>query len=133
MSAAKNKELVMRYYEHLWNRWDTSAIDELIAPDIVFRGSLGTSVQGIQGFRSYVNTVRQAFPDFYNRVEELIADDDRVAARLSYSGTHAGVLLGIQPTGRSIRYAGAGFFRLANDRILEGTWEPYELAAHQRS
>jgi steroid delta-isomerase-like uncharacterized protein len=111
---------VRRYYERLWNAWDESVIDELIAPDITFRGSLGITVQGIAGFRGYVNTMRAAFPDFHNRIDDLIAEDDRVVARLTYSGTHRGEIFGLPPTGRSVRYAGVALFRITAHRISEG-------------
>src|SRR6516165_2933512 len=120
MRAESCKELVRRYYEVLWNRWDFALADELIAESIVFRGSLGTSVQGREGFKEYMRSVRAAFPDFHNHIEELIAENDRVAARLTYSGTHQGAVLGIAPTGRQVSYAGVALFRVVDDRIAEG-------------
>jgi len=33
-----------------------------------------------------MRAVRAAFPDFHNRIEELIAEDDKVAALLTYTG-----------------------------------------------
>ena len=86
MQAESCKELVRRYYEELWNRWDLALADALIAESVIFRGSLGISVQGREGFREYMQTVRAAFPDFHNRIEELIAEDDKVAALLTYTG-----------------------------------------------
>ena len=47
----KNKDLVRRYYSDLWNRWDDAVVDEIIDPDIQFRGSLGVTVVGKNGFR----------------------------------------------------------------------------------
>src|SRR5262245_30920478 len=120
MSLAQNKALVRRYYEEMWNRWDFALVDQLIAEEIVFRGSLGARVQGREGFKQYMRAVRQAFPDFHNQVEELIAEGDRVAARLTYTGTHQGELLGVGATGRSVSYAGAALFRVAGERIVEG-------------
>ena len=87
---------------------------------MAFRGSLGQSVEGRDGFKEYVRAVRRAFPDFHNRVEELVAEGDRVMARLTYSGTHVGELFGIAPTGRQVSYAGVGLVRVALGRIAEG-------------
>src|SRR6266576_1901624 len=50
------KSLIRRYYSELWNAWSTTALLELISPDIVFRGSIGTAVNGI------VQTVREQNP-----------------------------------------------------------------------
>ena len=41
-----NKDLIRRYYSDLWNRRDDAVIDEIIAPNIQFRGSLGVTVSG---------------------------------------------------------------------------------------
>ena|SRR5262245_65963093 len=120
MLLVENKSLVRRYYEAMWNCWDFALADELIAEDVSFRGSLGVSVQGREGFKDYMRTVRRAFPDFQNRVEELVAEGDRVVARLTYTGTHRGELFGIPPTGRPVGYAGVAFFRITGSRIVEG-------------
>jgi steroid delta-isomerase-like uncharacterized protein len=114
------KDLVRRYYEALWNRWDFALADELIAEAVVFRGSLGISVQGREGFKAYMRTIRAAFPDFHNHIEELIAENDRVTARLTYTGTQQGEVLGIAPTNRKVSYAGVALFRVVENRIAEG-------------
>jgi steroid delta-isomerase-like uncharacterized protein len=120
VSVERHKGLVRRYYTELWNRWELSLIEELIAPDVTFRGSLGLVVRGHAGFAGYVTIVRTAFPDFHNAVEELIGEEDRVVARLTYRGTHRGPLFGLPPTGRAITYGGVAIFRIAADRIADG-------------
>ncbi len=116
----QNKNLIRRYYVDLWNRWDDAAVDEIIAPDIEFRGSLGVTVSGRDGFRGYVAKVRAAFPDFHNQIDELIAEGDTVAARLTYWGTHQGALYGAEPTGRRVEYGGTAFFRISQGQITSG-------------
>jgi steroid delta-isomerase-like uncharacterized protein len=120
MSAEHNKALVRRYYEELWNRWDFALADEILGEGLGFRGSLGVSVRGREGFKDYMRTVRGAFPDFHNRVEEMIAEGDRVVARLTYTGAHQGELFGIAATGRRVSYAGVAIFRIAEGYIAEG-------------
>jgi steroid delta-isomerase-like uncharacterized protein len=120
MSVAQHKALVRRYYEEFWNRWDFALADDLIGEGIAFRGSLGVKVEGRESFKEYMRTVRRAFPDFHNRIEELIAEGDRVVARLTYTGTHQGELFGVGATGRRVSYAGVAIFRIAGGRIVEG-------------
>lgn len=115
-----NKDLIRRYYADLWNRWDDAAVDEIIAPDIEFRGSLGVTVSGRDGFRGYVAQVRAAFPDFHNQIDELLAEGGTVAARLTYSGTHQGQLYGAAPTGKRVEYGGGAFFRISEGQITSG-------------
>jgi len=120
MSLEENKSLVRRYYDEMWNRWDLSLADELLGEGLTFRGSLGVAVRGRDGFRDYVRAVRRAFPDFHNRIEELVAEGDKVVARLTYTGTHHGELFGIGPTGKRVTYAGVALLRIEADRIAEG-------------
>ena len=114
------KAIIRRYYEELWNRWDLAVANELVAPNVQFRGSLGIAVQGLDGFLGYVERVRQAFPDFQNAIQELIAEGDTVVARLTYSGTHRGELFGVPATGKRVTYEGVAIVHLRDGKILEG-------------
>ena len=116
----KNKDLIRRYYADLWNWWDDAVVDEIIAPGIQFRGSLGVTVNGKKGFRGYVAQVRAAFPDFHNQVDELLAEGNGVMARLTYSGTHLGELYGVAPTGKKVEYGGIALFKISDGRITSG-------------
>ena len=119
-SIAANKDLVKRYYIEMWNRWDFALANELIDQEIAFRGSLGIHVAGREGFKEYMRAVQQAFPNFHNQIEELIAEGDKVVARLTYTGTHQGELFGVAPTGREVTYCGVAIFRIFQDRVIEG-------------
>ena len=118
--STDNKAIVRRYYEDMWNRWDLAVADEIIAADVTFRGSLAVTVRRREGFKEYVNLVRSAFPDFHNAVETLIAEDDKVVARLTYRGTHEGEMFGIAPTGKRVTYAGCAIFTLAGGQVVDG-------------
>lgn len=115
-----NRRLIERYYNQMWNRWNLDLVDQLISPAVKFHGSVGVSVEGLDGFRNYMRFIRSAFPDFHNTVEEMVAEGDRVAARLTYRGTHRGVIFGVAPTGRAIAYEGLALFRIAGGKIVEG-------------
>ncbi len=114
------KALVRRFYSEVWNKWNLPALEELISPDITFRGSIGTTVNGIEQFRQYVSKIRAAFPDFHNHIEELVAEGEKVAARLTYTGTHRGELLGFPATGNKIGYSGLAIFEFAESKIVRG-------------
>lgn len=120
MSAEENKAIIRRYYDELWNRWNLDVVDEIISVEVTFRGSLGSTVKGRHGFKQYVNMVCAAFPDFHNTIDDLIAEGDKVVARLTYRGTHKGELFGIAPTGRQVTYAGIAIFRIVDGKIVDG-------------
>jgi steroid delta-isomerase-like uncharacterized protein len=114
-------DLVHRFYDDLWNRWDDVLVERVLSPGFEFRGSLGTETAGRDGWRAYRDTVRAGSADFHNRVVTLVAEEGRAAARLIYSGTHTGTMLGLPATGRRFEYAGTAFFTSA-DRLLTSAW-----------
>jgi len=127
MLVATTADLVHRFYDDLWNRWDDDLVPEVLDPEFEFRGSLGTSTLGRDGWRSYRDTVRAGSPDFHNEVVTLVCEGPRAAARLSYSGTHTGPLLGRPATGRRFQFAGAAFFTVADGRLVSA-WVLGDLA-----
>jgi steroid delta-isomerase-like uncharacterized protein len=118
--SERNHATIRRFFEELWNRWDLAVADEIVAPDMRFRGSLGTTMEGREQFKGYVERVRAAFPDWHNQIEELIEAGDKVVARMTYSGTHRGQLFDVAPTGRRVSYVGVAIFRLRDGTIEEG-------------
>jgi steroid delta-isomerase-like uncharacterized protein len=122
------EHLIRRFYDDLWNRWDDEAVEDLLAEDFAFRGSLGTETRGRDEWRSYRDTIRAGSPDFHNEVVTVIARGDHAAARLLYTGTHSGHLAGLPPTGRRFSYAGAAFFA-ANARQLTSAWVLGDLSS----
>lgn len=124
-------ELVRRFYEQAWNLWDDSVVDLILAPDFVFRGSLGDEVRGRDGWRAYRDKVRQAAPDFHNEIVDLVTSPGRAAARLRYTGRHVGMLLGIPGRGLRFEYAGAAFFTSDNEQ-LTSAWVLGDLDSLRR-
>ena len=116
----QNKNLIRRFFDEMWNPWNFAKADELLAPDIVFKGTLGDELRGRDAFRAYMRKVQSAFPDFHNSVIQITAEDDRVVARTFYRGTHRGEIFGLAPTGIEIGYAGAAFFRIQREQAIEG-------------
>ena len=119
MSAEENKALFRRAYEELWNRGNLSVADELIAPDFVNHAASPGANRGPESMRASVMWARTAFPDLRFEIEELLAEGDMVAGRLSMSGTHRGPLMGMPPTGRSVRANHMHFVRFREGKAVE--------------
>ena len=119
MTTDRNKKLIETFYNSMWNRWDTALAREILTEDIDFRGSIGLSRTGHDGFIEYMNIIRAAFPDFHNEIEGMVSEGGSAAARLTYTGTHEGELLGIAATHAKVSYAGAAFFTFRDGRIAK--------------
>jgi hypothetical protein len=92
-SPSPPKEKSPRQHTSAWrmkNRWDKSAFEEILVPDLFFRGSLGQVTRGYTGLSQYMDFIRAAFRDFTNSIKEIISEGDKAFAQLMYTGTHEG-------------------------------------------
>jgi steroid delta-isomerase-like uncharacterized protein len=110
--------LVTRFYQDVWNRADTGAACALLAPDFRFRASLGPERVGPEGFIDYMLSVHAALGDYTCIIDDLVAQGDRAAARMTFRGTHRGTFFGVPATGRTLTWSGAAFFQTDGTRIL---------------
>ncbi len=62
---------------------------------------------------------RQAFPDSYFTVEDMIAEGDKVATRKTFHGTHQGEFMGIPPTGQQVSIGLIDIVRIVDGRVVE--------------
>jgi predicted ester cyclase len=121
-------EQVRVFYEQIWNRADLDRIPTVLHPDVTFRGSLGTDHRGHAEFIDYMGSVTGALSSYRCEIRELVADGDVVAARMEFSGRHSGVLLGREPTGRRVTWAGAAFFHF-DGALVRDIWVLGDLDA----
>ena len=112
-------ELVERFYDIVWNNTDEAEAKRLLDAAFRFRASLGPELHGTDEFIAYLRSVHAALEGFTCQIEEIIAVDDRVAARMSFHGSHRAKFFGIAPTGREIRWSGAAFFKTRGGKIAE--------------
>lgn len=125
----ENKALVVRWFEEVWNKGRTDAIDEMLAADGVVHGlsaEAGVPLKGPAGFRPFHETFRGAFPGIQVTVEDLIAEGDKVAMRCSVRGTHSGDHLGIAATNAPVEFHGMGIVRIAGGKIVEA-WNNFDF------
>jgi predicted SnoaL-like aldol condensation-catalyzing enzyme len=112
-----NKELYRHYIEDLWNKKDPAAPDRYLAPDYVEHNT--NLPPGLDGRKRFVATVLTAFPDYHAEILEVVAEGDRVVARVQFTGTNDGPCEGRPPTHNNLSFFTADFFRIAGGKIAE--------------
>ena len=75
---------------------------------------------------------RAAFPDLTVTINDLIAEDDRVAKLWSLTATHKGEYLGIAPTGRRVTWSGITIYRVRAGKVVECIWRTDALGLLQQ-
>jgi steroid delta-isomerase-like uncharacterized protein len=119
MSTEANKELVRRYQEaHNSNNLD--ALNEIVAEDLLAHNLMPGVPHGLEGGKVVHQMAVAAIPDFHATIEDLIAEGDKVVARMTFSGSHtAGPFMGIPPSGRRFSFGAIAIFRIAGGKIVE--------------
>lgn len=125
-TRSEAKAVMTRMIDGLWNKGDLSVADELFHPQSV-SPSAPQLPPGPEGVKAIVSAFRSAFPDYWIRIEHIVASGDRVAARFRQGGTHKGELMGIPPTGKRVEWSEMGVLRLAGGQIAE-SWYDVDLA-----
>lgn len=117
-----HKELYRRYIDALVIK-DGDALDraleQVLAADFVAHDLPGGLVDGRGVLKAFRRVVHVGFPDQTLTIEDLIAEGDRVAAKLTAVGTHLGEFRGIPATGRRITTEIFDIVRVAEEKIAE--------------
>lgn len=106
---------------------------ELIHPQAVFYvPGYPEPMHGPAGYLAIIAMMRVAFPDIQWTLEEMVVEDDKVAARFTMRGTHKGAFFGVSPTEKSIRVQSMAFYRLSAGQFIEEHGQPDMLGLLQQ-
>jgi steroid delta-isomerase-like uncharacterized protein len=131
MSIEENKAVVRRWGEGL-NRHDLNIVDEVISDDYTAHVAGGLEFKGPQGAKQMLAPFISAFPDLHYTVNDMVAEGDKVAVRVTLNATHKGDYMGIPATGKSITTTAAFFYRVAGSKIVEALQYSDQLAMFQQ-
>jgi predicted ester cyclase len=85
MSTAANKATVRRYFEEALDRKNLDVLDEIVATDcLIHRPELQEPISGLTTFKQGLGRILEVYGEFSTTIHDLIAEDDRVACRLSH-------------------------------------------------
>jgi steroid delta-isomerase-like uncharacterized protein len=126
--TASNKALARRWFDEVWNKGRSSAIEEMFDPEGLVWGlpEPGSALKGPAGFRPFYDQFRGAFPDIKIKLEDVIAEDDKVALRWTATVTHQGDHLGFKATQKNASFSGMSWVRVRNGKIAEG-WNNWDV------
>ena len=125
----KNKALVQRWFDEVWNKGREEAINEMFAEDGIAHGlseDVDHPITGPAQFLPFHQTLRGAFPDIQVVVEDMIAEGDKVAARCSVGGKHSGDNLGIAASHTPVDFTGITIVRIRDGKIVEA-WNNFDF------
>jgi steroid delta-isomerase-like uncharacterized protein len=116
----ENKAIARRVYEII-SAGDFEKAQEIVdaeAPDNELL-PCDPPAKLIDTFKATFKEAREGFPDLSVTVEDVMAEGDRVAARVTMRGTHRGEFQGIAPTGKRVEVRAIDMFRISEGKIVE--------------
>lgn len=115
-----NKEHVRQFFESVWSTGDLTNRDSFLSPEYVGHAAGMPGPMDREAWTAWFEGFRAAFPDATFTIEDMVAEGDRVAARITMRGTQTGVLAGIPPTGNAVVVTGMSIERIRDGLIVEG-------------
>jgi len=119
-----NKALVMRTFDETVKR-NWAILDELYTTDYIWHQPGRPEPLTNKESNQFMRTFLAAFPDYNNTIEDMIAEDDKVVTRFTFSGTHKGEYMGIPATGKEIVLTSIMISRIVEGKIAE-EWQEFD-------
>ena len=116
MSTSQNKEAVRRLNEAT-NKGDLKMLDGLF--DASFVSHTSPEMKGPEAMKQSQAALRSAFPDYHEKIEHMVAEEDMVAAFYTLTGTFKGKYQDIAPTGKRFSVPLAVLSRFVNGKQVE--------------
>ena len=121
----QNKDVIRNYFEQVWNKGELSNIEVLTPPEFIFHYQGQTLRATHEEHQEVVSYWLNGFPDYHVQLQDVLAEKDKVIARYYFTGTHKGEVLGIAPTGKTVKIGGMWICRVEDGQLVE-CWEEYD-------
>ena len=124
------KALVRRFVDEIFVEGNLDAIDELVAPEFVSE-TFGITENGPDQLKAATNRVHGSLTNVEFTIEDMVAENDRVAVRLTSSATPTGEFMGVQPSGKRYTVGEMHFFRIGDGQVVEH-WHTHDALGIMR-
>ncbi|MEO1299857.1 MAG: ester cyclase [Cyanobacteria bacterium J06636_16] len=116
------EELVISFFERVYNRKDFDYVMEIHAED--YYENTATGARSNQDCRDIIKKTCLIFPDLHVEVNEILAKNEIAAVRPTFTGTHKDTFFGLAATNKIITFEAMEFFRIVDGLIIEswGNW-----------
>jgi len=117
-----NKAVVRRWIA-AFNERDLQGEADLLAAGVVVHVPAAPGpLEGLEAWREFSGSFVEAFPDLRLTVQDIMAEGEMVAARVTFQGTHRGEFQDIPPTAKEVNFTSMEF-----NRVVEEHWVELDL------
>jgi predicted ester cyclase len=119
MSLEENKAVIRSLIE-VENKKDLALLDDLMAPDFVDHD---LQLRSLESYKQFDAKFFMGFPDCHEIIEGIIAEGDKVWARVKVTGTHKGEFefgpIKLAPTGKKVTWKSVSIYRIVDGKVVE--------------
>jgi len=125
-------QMIRSFYAHLdANGGDFSALSQHVDPALRFHVPGAPEPLGLTGFRAFVDEFYAAFPDLRHDVSFQLSEGNRVATRVTVSGTHRGQYMGQPATHKRVAFTAHSICAFEDGKLTD-YWLEGDLLGLQR-
>ena len=125
MTLDENKAIVRRFVEEIFVQGRKETVDELLSDDFVAHTWPSTTGDPKADLKSAIERAAAGLSDPVFAIDDLIAEGDRVAARLTTAATQSGEFMGMPPSGKRYSIEEIHWFRLRDGKVVEH-WHQFD-------
>ena len=118
-AGVQNKQVFERAITEVFGQGNLAAIALFFGPDFKEHEEGPGKDRGREGLKEIVRSVRGGFPDLQVHVEAISEEGDQTWARVTFSGTNTGELMGHPATGRKATWTAIDQCRYREGKMIE--------------
>ena len=118
MSTEQNKDVVRRFIDEVFAKCNVDAADELATPDFTPHSWPGVE-PGIENLKQGQRRVSAGLADVGMEIEDIVAEGDKVAVRLTAHARQDGEFMGLPPSGKEYTISETHIFRVTDGKVAE--------------
>ena len=116
-SPEQNKQVIRQVFE-FYNQQDIEKVEKLFSTKHIFFFP-GAPPMDWNSHKQFILGLSKAFPDLHFKIEDILAEGDKVAYRLTVNGTHKGEFQGIRPTDKKVSFSSTGISNIVDGKVAE--------------
>lgn len=108
-----------RVLEEAFSKGDLQAVDTYFTPNFIEHEPGPGQGKGREGVKTIITAMRTAFPDLRATIRDSGISGDKLWARVEFSGTNTGEMMGKPPSGRRATFEALDCVRFEGDKLAE--------------
>jgi steroid delta-isomerase-like uncharacterized protein len=117
--SIENNKAIARQLTYLLDQDDAEQLKEILSPDFVSHFAGLPQPLNREQYIQVNHMAKSAFSDLARTIDDVIAESDKVAVRITARGTHTGLFQGIAPTGKKTEITSIAIRRITDGKIVE--------------